>query len=138
METKRCCRCRKLLPCDDFWRNRRTKDGLQSRCKDCHRAGIPEAPNLRRKFGITEEQYQEMLATQRGVCWICHEGPGKRRLSVDHDHACCPGSTTCGKCIRGLLCGRCNAAIGMLREDLERFYWAMQYIERSRMAQERR
>lgn len=39
------------------------------------------------------------------------------RLAVDHDHACCPGHYSCGKCVRGLLCQDCNIAAGKLRDD---------------------
>src|SRR4029077_2130187 len=41
--------------------------------------------------------------------------PGAGRgalLAVDHDHNCCPGAHSCGKCIRGILCGTCNSALG--------------------------
>lgn len=39
-------------------------------------------------------------------------------LTVDHDHGCCPGDKSCGRCVRGLICMCCNAALGMLRDDL--------------------
>lgn len=49
-------------------------------------------------------------------CQICgsYEKP-----SIDHDHSCCPGNKSCGKCIRGILCRACNSGIGMLRDDPE-------------------
>lgn len=66
-------------------------------------------------YHITAERYLEMLETQGGVCAICQKPPGVKRLHVDHDHACCPRtSRSCGKCVRGLLCFRCNTVTGVL------------------------
>jgi hypothetical protein len=66
---------------------------------------------IKSKYNITEEDYQKMFNEQNGVCKICgnHPSPhGKNKTSVvlhiDHDH-------TTGK-IRGLLCSRCNGALG--------------------------
>lgn len=39
-------------------------------------------------------------------------------LCVDHDHQCCPGERSCGRCVRGLLCPTCNLAVGFLRDDV--------------------
>ena len=62
------------------------------------------------KYGITVEQYDEMLAQQNGVCAICKLVSTRGKLFVDHDHACCPGQKAGGKCVRGLLCSSCNTA----------------------------
>ncbi|MFD1083921.1 endonuclease VII domain-containing protein [Micromonospora andamanensis] len=80
-------------------------------------------------YRITPEKYDEMLKAQDGVCAICGEGPGKKALHVDHDHACCPGKESCGKCVRGLLCYRCNAGIGLLRDSPEIMRAAVAYIK---------
>lgn len=67
---------------------------------------------MMRWYKLTPETYNELLISQKGVCLICGEPPSERRLSIDHDHSCCPGKETCGKCIRGLLHVKCNAALG--------------------------
>lgn len=76
---------------------------------------------LKYGYGITVEQYDEMLATQNGVCAICFESnPDGSRLAVDHNH------TT--RVIRGLLCARCNKGVGLLRERSDLLTNAMLYL----------
>lgn len=70
---------------------------------------------LKHRYNITPERYDEMLEEQGGTCAICpatEAGNAGRRFSVDHDHACCPGPRSCGQCVRGLLCLRCNNSLG--------------------------
>jgi len=97
------------------------------RCTDCRAANTTYARNryavdskprlaanrssrLKRRYGITAADYDEMLATQDGVCAICHQPETLRRrggsmpLSVDHDHRT--------EETRGLLCHACNLAVG--------------------------
>lgn len=64
--------------------------------------------NSLRRFGLTEAQYDELLASQEGRCAICLRKPHHRRLAIDHDHRCCPPGTACDNCRRGLLCNDCN------------------------------
>lgn len=84
---------------------------------------------LHKFYGISLKRYNEMLAEQEGVCYLCkrpetYVGPSSgntKRLSVDHDHSCCPGTVTCGQCIRGLLCAKCNSTLGWVEKlSLER------------------
>jgi hypothetical protein len=72
--------------------------------------------HLKKNYGLTLEQYDEMLASQDGKCFLCGttDTSPKNNFAVDHDHACCPGSKTCGKCIRGLLCFNCNFVVGYI------------------------
>lgn len=90
------------------------------------------------RFGITLEQFNEILEQQGGLCAICKKLPGKdrswtgepvSRLSVDHDHTCCLGKRSCGKCVRGLLCKSCNTALGLLGDDVEGLRRALAYLE---------
>lgn len=64
--------------------------------------------DLKYRYNLSGADYLKLLASQGGVCAICGIKPGARRLAVDHDHACCPGRRSCGRCVRGLLCKRCN------------------------------
>ena len=59
-----------------------------------------------RLYGLTHEQYDELLAKQEYACATCRQ---KKPLDVDHDHQT-------GK-VRGLLCRRCNIAIGQFEDD---------------------
>lgn len=81
---------------------------------------------LRQRYGLTLDGYQEILKRQNGVCAICEgqpNGPGadKGRFHVDHCHRT-------GK-VRGLLCGKCNTAIGLLDDDAKRAMRVARYIE---------
>lgn len=84
---------------------------------------------LMRKFGMTGAEYDAMLAIQGGVCAICGlPCPSGNRLAVDHDHACCPGKTSCGKCIRSLLCMHCNSGLGCFRYSAALMLTAAEYL----------
>jgi hypothetical protein len=80
-------------------------------------------------YGITPERYQALLAVQGGGCAICSRKPGKRRLAVDHDHSCCPGKTSCGYCVRGLLCWTCNKYLEHIRDDPEVMQRGANYMQ---------
>lgn len=83
-------------------------------------------------YHMTIEQYDEMLASQGGVCALCGEPPadGANRLSVDHDHKCCPkASTSCGKCIRGLIHMKCNSGLGNFGDDIQMLEKAIAYLK---------
>jgi Recombination endonuclease VII len=52
----------------------------------------------------------------------------KHKGAIDHDHDCCPGSESCGTCVRGYLCGRCNSAIGLMGDSAEHVRAALRYL----------
>lgn len=86
---------------------------------------------VRSRYNITKEQYYELLNLQNGGCAICETmNPGRAYFSIDHDHLCCAGKTSCGLCIRGLLCLACNTAIGSFNDDISRLNRAITYIEK--------
>jgi len=89
--------------------------------------------HLRNKYRMTPEQFGELSARQGGRCAICDEPTPvnaiKPHLVVDHDHSCCSGAgATCGICVRGLLCMRCNTGLGFFKDDPELLEAAIRYL----------
>lgn len=155
---KVCTQCDEVKAIDEFYRQNGKRSRL-SECKDCqqkrhqewyanpknrsrtygtvatYRCSNPDkirAWNLKKNYGITPEEYDGMYDRQGGQCVICSKdglryGTGTaetryRVLCVDHDH-------TTGA-VRGLLCSRCNRAIGLLGEDHAVLDAAIQYLKR--------
>ena len=83
--------------------------------------------HLNRFYGMTLEHFNELFEAQNGLCAVCRQPEtGIRRgvrksLDVDHNH-------TTGQ-IRGLLCSKCNAALGLLMEDPLRIRALLSYLE---------
>ena len=85
-----------------------------------------------RRYSITSVEYDRLLVLQNGVCAICRRPPESGTvLVVDHDHTCCPGKTSCGSCIRGLLHIKCNWALGHMNDDAARLRAAADYVEKN-------
>lgn len=84
------------------------------------------------RVGLTVDAYLELLARYDGQCAICSAtssgAKGKSRLSVDHDHSCCPGYRSCGNCIRGPLCNDCNTGISRFDDNPDRLIAAAAYL----------
>lgn len=139
MDRRYCPMCDEYLPLARFYADKRASSGLTRRCKDHHIAEAYKARKknqpkssrwaaqrngfLLRKYGITLDDYQEMLAQQEGKCAICGSTEAKNfgdTLVVDHDHAT-------GK-VRGLLCGTCNTALGKFRDDPQILRSAICYL----------
>lgn len=152
VKTKVCSTCRKKRAAKFFSRRVASRDGLHLVCKSCDNArlkrwrkknpgysakwfarhpGYKEARlkrdplmnrrgHLRYAYGMTLDDFDRLLARQRKKCAIC------RRTSfkpvVDHNHKT-------GK-VRGILCPRCNCAIGFLSESPPIFKRALKYIQR--------
>ena len=75
--------------------------------------------HLRRKFGMTLEDYDDILAAQDGGCAICGEQPADgQSMHIDH----------VAESVRGVLCVRCNNALGQLRDDPELMLRAAEYV----------
>mgnify|MGYP001461110951 CR=1 FL=1 len=152
MDTKRCSRCHEDKSLDEFYVDRTRKNGRYPQCIVCAKAAkkrVRDTPEYRewfneyrrewnkrnpdkrkamdrrqalKKYGLTESDYEAMLASQEGRCAICKREPQEdgRLLDVDHCHD--EGH------VRGLLCSQCNVGIGMFRHSPELFRKAMRYL----------
>ena len=79
---------------------------------------------FKRRYGITEDIYNEMLHDQLGVCYICHTAPGigpRKGLVIDHNHST--------KKVRKLLCQPCNLILGACKENTRILYRCVKYLE---------
>lgn len=108
---------------EDFKAKRRES---QMRC-EAKRKGKRRIYNLKHRYNLTEEQYNQLLVSQNNTCGIC-KNVFTDTPRVDHDHSCCPGIYSCGKCIRGLLCDNCNKAISLLNDNPDYLISGAQYL----------
>lgn len=80
-------------------------------------------------YGLSKGEYKALMDERNGLCGICGQPEIQidkrtgelRRLAVDHDHKTDK--------VRGLLCARCNMAIGLFRDDVEVMRLAIAYLE---------
>lgn len=114
---KRCPRCEVVKPHGEWSRNSSSSDGFATYCRQC-RAAESRARHLKRKYGMTEADRDELTASQMGVCCICLSSSAEH---VDHDHET-------GR-VRGVLCFSCNAALGQFKERPEVMSRAISYLE---------
>jgi hypothetical protein len=80
-----------------------------------------------RAYPLTGDEYEALWLEQGGLCGLCERpNVAGRALAIDHDH-------TTGV-VRGLLCNRCNMALGQLRDDPDLLERAAAYVRRGREA----
>lgn len=137
METKRCaCKTHKgdpIQPVTEFYKRKRSKDGLHTWCKACCRANArahtPKAKRIashRRShmkitYELTELEYQNFMTVQDGKCAICRDELGDRKdIMIDHNHK--TGEA------RGLLCRSCNTGLGFFKDSELILFFAREYV----------
>ena len=138
---KRCTHCGVTQPVAKFYvymcRGRRTRSSHCRKCSNAVAKAWSTSPRGRernrvtrlkrrlRDYGVTEAWFDEQVKRQNGVCAICGKTEYVRRtnvagrLHIDHCHR--TGQP------RGLLCGKCNTAIGLLGDDLGTVRGAFDY-----------
>lgn len=124
---KRCIACREVKLLAEFNRHPTSVDRRQGQCRSCEAEAAP-----RRRHGLTRLE-KARAAIEQGGCLTCGtDDPGPKGWVVDHDHRCCGPVKSCQRCRRGILCGRCNAALGMARDDSEVLRRLADYLEQHR------
>jgi hypothetical protein len=139
------CKVEKLLDSYSICRSGKRKGHPAGACKECrtvlHKTRKRADPTiyeriewpckLKKLYGITVEQYDSLLAEQKGCCAICgstssysrnYKNTARAKFSVDHCHAT-------GK-VRGLLCTKCNRALGLLNDSIESVLRMSEYLKK--------
>lgn len=125
--TKRCPDCGGQKPLEEFPRHHAYPDGRFVYCKRCHNArnraskqrnGGARRYHLRARYGLEPSDVEALIARQGGLCAACRRPAAEQ---VDHDHRT-------GR-VRGILCLRCNAALGAFKDDPVRIQRAIAYLE---------
>lgn len=136
METRICTRCSVEHPLYKFY-NGYKKDRVTRKiipvCHHCrYQQKVKADPeyhrkrDLKKKYNMTSEQFLDLLEKQGNTCAICQAT--YNNYAIDHDHACCSGEITCGKCVRGVLCQKCNRGIGQFNDSIEILQNAITYL----------
>ena len=130
---KNCSKCKIEKPLTEFHKRSNRPSGHASSCKSC-RVKEKRTPNYMRKYdlkksyGITLEDYDNMFELQEGKCAICEKhlnevkSGRKKNLCVDHNY-------DTGE-VRGLLCDKCNRGIGLLNDSVEVLKNAIKYLNK--------
>ena len=84
-----------------------------------------------KKHGTTKEAFMALIEEQGNACAICEQPGTWETLVIDHDHSCCDKQFSCGNCIRGALCRKCNTAIGLFLDDLQLMNKAADYLKKT-------
>lgn len=137
--TKVCSKCgiEKNIECFDY--HTKGRDRRHPQCKDCrskyeairyqNNKEVIKARSkqqrpysyireYKKKYGLTQEQYENIRVKQGGLCAICKQ---PKKLVIDHCHKT--------KKVRGLLCDRCNRAIGQFEDSTILLQNAVKYLE---------
>lgn len=135
IEHKYCKKCDAYKPINHFGKHSSAKSGYKYTCKICRRKAYAKyrknpknqirikSQQLQKYFGITITDYNILLQKQNNRCAICGGLKNQKNtlyFAVDHDH-------TTGE-VRGLLCGKCNTAIGLMHDSITNLNNAINYL----------
>lgn len=132
---KQCSKCKIEKEKTEFYKEKRSKQGVQSMCKECFKKWqqsdigkkTARKAHLSQQYKITLQEYDEMLEEQNYCCAICgtdvascDKGSGNH-LAVDHCHIT--------NKVRGLLCASCNILLGKAKDNITILQSAISYLK---------
>lgn len=131
---KKCPICGELKERSEYYKWKSRQDGITAYCKECmsrrNKNWVQEnketfaasmiASSRKTRFGITREDYAQMLVDQNNSCAICNKPIGWE-AAVDHCHKT--------NKVRGLLCRNCNLGLGGFKDDVEIIRKAIAYVK---------
>lgn len=142
---KVCSKCQKSKSLDSFHNRKKSRDGKQAQCKECNIARVKkwqaEHPDKyeanwkkqlenrdyfvrkAKAYNIPVDELRQLFVDSAGVCMICSREP-QRWLVVDHCHNSLK--------VRGILCEKCNQALGLLNDDVVTLKKAIEYLNMPR------
>jgi hypothetical protein len=99
--------------------------------RSCRQCQLVSQRRMRiERYGISVERFDEMIVEQGGLCLIClRELTMIIKFAIDHDHSCCNTASSCGTCVRGILCKDCNTGLGFFRDNPENLARAISYLQ---------
>ena len=119
---KYCSVCHKPKTLDNFYKAPNNKTGYEGKCKSCRNISS-RGKHLKLRYGVSEKDYEKMLEEQGGVCKVCGKFELRSKskyMVVDHCH-------TTGD-VRGILCHKCNTALGLFNDDVDIMKKAIEYL----------
>lgn len=130
---KYCYVCKRILPDENFAKNSTKSGEVRPECRECDNKQRKERKQrekerdpdawrdkyLKKTYGISLQDYNEMVTDQGGLCWICEQ---ESDLVVDHDHET--------EKVRGLLCNLCNTSLGGFKDNIGSLEKAIKYLVR--------
>lgn len=133
-ETKVCSKCKLEKSVEFFWKRKDRPIGYRPACKECSSSYHSEwhfqnkdsvrKRSICKRYSLSSSQYDEMMTRGCDSCGSFSD------LCIDHNHSCCNGEFSCGKCIRGILCRGCNIAEGWLNSDPQKAILLARYMEK--------
>ena len=126
---KKCRYCHQSQPLNQYPKHKGHKDGHAAICKSCKKERYPTTPEqkqrayerqIKRNYGVTVDDYDDMFKQQGGLCAGCKQSNKGARFHIDHCHQT--------GIVRGLLCSKCNIALGLVDDQIETLANLISYL----------